>query len=34
MKLQKDEVVMIGDSLAKDIKGAENFGIKAIHFKA
>ncbi len=34
MRLDKDEVVMIGDSLDKDIKGAENLGIKAIHFKA
>jgi len=34
MKLNKDQVVMIGDSILKDIKGAESFGIKAIYFKA
>lgn len=34
MKLNKDQVVMIGDSIIKDIKGAESFGIQAIYFKA
>jgi HAD superfamily hydrolase (TIGR01662 family) len=30
MKVKKDEVIMIGDSIDSDIKGAENAGIKAI----
>ena len=34
MHLQKRDVVMIGDSISKDIEGATSFGIKAIHFKA
>jgi len=34
MKLNKDKVLMIGDNIAKDIKGAESNGIKAIYFKA
>lgn len=29
-KLKKEDVVMIGDSIASDIKGAENAGVKAI----
>ncbi|MFM1914002.1 MAG: hypothetical protein RIR51_1855 [Bacteroidota bacterium] len=31
-KLKKDEVVMVGDNLEVDILGAENVGIKAIHY--
>jgi putative hydrolase of the HAD superfamily len=34
MRLNKDQVMMIGDNIAKDIKGAESYGIKAIYFKA
>jgi len=34
MQLTKKKVVMIGDNYKKDIKGAESFGIQAIHFKA
>jgi len=34
MKLSKDKVLMIGDNITKDIKGAESYGIRAIYFKA
>lgn len=34
MQLSKSKVIMIGDSINKDIKGAESFGIKAIHYQA
>ena len=30
LKVKKDEVLMVGDSIATDIKGAENAGIKAV----
>ncbi len=33
LKLNPSDVIMIGDSLEKDIKGAENFGIKAYLIK-
>lgn len=32
-KLEAKQVIMIGDSLTKDIEGAEKMGISAIHFK-
>lgn len=34
MQLSKSKVIMIGDSINKDIKGAESFGIKAVHYQA
>ena len=34
MQLNKSKVIMIGDSIKKDIKGAESIGIKAIHYQA
>ena len=34
MQLNKSKVIMIGDSIKKDIKGAESVGIQAIHYKA
>jgi len=34
MQLSKSKVIMIGDSIKKDIKGAESIGIKAIHYQA
>jgi HAD superfamily hydrolase (TIGR01458 family) len=33
MKLQKPEVIMVGDTLSTDIKGARNVGIKSILLK-
>lgn len=29
-----DEILMIGDSLTKDVQGAENYGMNAIHFQS
>ena len=34
MKLSKSKVIMIGDNIKKDIKGAESIGIKAIYYQA
>ena len=34
MNLEKDQVIMIGDSLEKDVIGAKNFGIKGYRFEA
>ena len=33
MGVSKNEVVMIGDDIASDIKGAKDFGIKTIQVK-
>ena len=33
MEISKDSVLMIGDDIISDIKGAKDFGIKAIQVK-
>ena len=33
MEVSKNEVVMIGDDIVSDIKGAKDFGIKTIQVK-
>jgi len=30
LQVQKSEIIMVGDNLEKDIRGAENYGIEAI----
>ncbi len=32
-KLEKEEIIMIGDSILSDVEGAKNFGIDYIHIK-
>ena len=32
MKAEKDEIIMIGDSLSADIEGAREFGFRTCYF--